>query len=105
MNTVAITVALALALAGCHHSPPTVWPKSAGNVAVPDWKDDGGQSLEPQSSIASDIEASDDATALAAKPAVAPPNGSAPGPASPAAPPNGTGEVILNDDIIIEEPY
>jgi len=26
------------------------WPKSAGTVAVEDWKDDGGESLEPRTS-------------------------------------------------------
>ena len=102
-----VAIAVALALSGCHRSPPNAWPKSAGNVAVPDWKDDGGQSLDPQGSIATDIEASDDAPAVAAtendaakakadKPATATP--------SPAATPAVKGEVIFSDEIIIDLP-
>lgn len=100
MKTVAIAVALTLG--GCQHIPPTVWPKSAGHVALPDWKDDGGQSLEPQGSITTDIEASDDAPAVAAteidadKAKTATP--------SPAATPAVKGEVIFSDEIIIDLP-
>ncbi len=106
MKTVAIAVALALS--GCHRSPPNVWPKSAGNVAVPDWKDDGGQSLEPQGSIATAIEASDDVRvaatesdadkdkAKADKPTTATPNS--------ATTPAVKGEVIFSDEIIIDLP-
>lgn len=104
MKTVAIAVALALS--ACHHNAATVWPQSAGHVAVPDWKDDGGQSLDPQGSIATNIEASDDAPTVAATGDQAAKAADRAGPSAPipsaTATPTGKGEVIFSDEIIID---
>ena len=96
-------IAVALALVGCHHPSATVWPKSAGNVAVPDWKDDGGQSLDPQATIVTDLEASTDTPAVAAtdKSTATADSASATTPSSPPTP-AGKGEVIFSDEIIID---
>jgi len=43
-------VALAVALvASCGSPQEAAWPKSAGTTPVKDWKEDGGDSLEPRS--------------------------------------------------------
>ena len=103
-----VVIAVALTLSACHRNAATKWPHSAGHVAVPEWQDDGGQSLDPQASIATNIEASDDAPTVAttgaqenkaaAKPSDKP---SAPIPSAPATP-AGKGEVIFSDEIIID---
>jgi hypothetical protein len=41
---------------GCGGGP--AWPRSAGTVAVEDWKEDGGESIAPHTSRASAIERS-----------------------------------------------
>lgn len=99
VRIVGLGLGLGLALGGCHHSAATVWPKSAGTVAVPDWKEDGGQSIEPHSSVATDIEQSEASSSPVA--AAAPADGAGSKSVAPA-PPAGTADVIFLDDITID---
>lgn len=52
--TTVLVVALGTAAgtAGCAHSKAAPWQKSAGVVAVTDWKEDGGESIAPKPSSA-----------------------------------------------------
>lgn len=54
MRLVSASVALLLAACATHSNGPA-WPASAGTVVEDDWKDDGGESLEPRSGLASGL--------------------------------------------------
>lgn len=102
MRIVGLGLGLGLALGGCHHSAATVWPKSAGTVAVPDWKEDGGQSIEPHSSVATDIEQSEGSSSSPVAAAASAPADVGGSKSVAPAPPAGTADVIFLDDITID---
>ena len=58
----AVTLALALALAACGRAPAAgpAWPKSAGTVAPEDYRDDGGESIQPHPHHVAAIEVATD---------------------------------------------
>ena len=59
-------------LGGCGHPGPA-WPRSAGTVAVIDWKTDGGESIDPPAaSVTSVVEASSEPPPVAVEGPVAP---------------------------------
>jgi hypothetical protein len=95
-----VGIGLALSVGGCHQHTATVWPKSAGDVAVPDWKEDGGQSLEPHSSVATDIEQSEGSSSVSSVAATSGDAASKSATATPTTP--GKAEVIFLDDITID---
>lgn len=75
-------LAAALLLASCGGNRGPAWPKSAGAVTVDEWKEDGGESIEPQASRATAIERSAEPT---------PEVKVAEAPAAPPAPAEGSG--------------
>ncbi len=102
-------VALA-SLAGCGGASGPAWPKSAGSVVVDEWKDDGGESIDPHASRATAVERSAEpapetkvAAAEPAKPEPEPAGaGSGSGSAAPAEEPPIELEEIQGEEIIIE---
>jgi hypothetical protein len=102
--------AAALLLASCGGNRGPAWPKSAGAVTVDEWEEDGGESIEPQASLATAVERSAEPTpegkVAEAPPAPAPDEGSGAGSGSGSAAPVEEVPVDLTEiqaeEIIIE---
>ena len=97
-------LAVAIAATGCHQAKPVAlaWPTPSTTA------DDGGESIEPATTVASAVEKTDDAAVEAAPAAeiVAKPGAAAAEPEKPAtvSPPTqpASDEVIMSEEIIIE---
>lgn len=111
LASVSAAIAAALLLTACGGNRGPAWPKSAGTVAVEEWKEDGGESIEPQTASATAVERSAEPTpevkvAEAAPAAPSPAEGSGAGSGSGSAAPVEEVPVDLTEiqaeEIIIE---
>jgi hypothetical protein len=110
MRLFAAGLLVALSACGGARDRGPAWPKSAGTVSPDDYKDDGGESLEPRPSHVAAIEVAPDETPSADVKAAAAPaadKGTATSPDTPPTPTTETIEIQIEDiqvgpgDIII----
>jgi hypothetical protein len=91
-----VAASMMLVAPSCGQRAPA-WPKSAGHVAVTDWKDDGGHTIAPTNAAAAMLEHSSDSSVAEPKKTDSTAASVTPGPAAAATP-----EIIIGDEIIFD---